>query len=170
MSDHHDAKNNPLKQFWDRLEDRSTVMLGSPDADQAMQPMTANCAREEGLVWFYTKKDTDLAQAVMTGGRVQMCLIDQEHDYYATVFGQLSTDHSERHIERYWNAVAAALYPDGKQDPNLTMLRFAPETASVWVGNGNPVKFGWELARSTISGKEPDLGYSTEFGFGQNGA
>ena len=170
MGEHHDAKFNPLKQFWDRLDNQNTVMLGSPDPDQAMQPMTANTAREEDLVWFYTKKDTDLARAVASGGRVQMCLIDKEHDYYATVFGQLSLDHSERHIERYWNAVAAALYPEGKKDPQLTMLRFAPETASVWAGTGNPIKFGWEMARAAVSGKEPDLGYKTEVGFGQNGA
>ena len=170
MNDVKDAKLNPLKQFWDRLDDHGTVMLGSPAPDQPMQPMAANGAREEGLIWFYTRKDTDLAQAANSGGRVQMCLMDEGRDYYAAVVGQLDIDHSERHIERYWNAVEDAVYSDGRQDPQLTMLKFAPETASVWVGTGNPVKFGWELARSTISGKEPNLGFSTQFGFQQNGA
>ncbi|UJQ95247.1 pyridoxamine 5'-phosphate oxidase family protein [Mariluticola halotolerans] len=164
-----DFKENPLKQFWDKLEDIRTVMLGSPASDQHMQPMTANGAREENAVWFYSKKDTDLAKAAQSGGEVHMCLTDRDHGYYACVMGHLVLEHSELHIKRYWNPVASAWYPDGKADPDLTMLKLIPRTAAIWAGSGNPVKFGWEVARANISGSEPDVGHHTTVTFPQSG-
>lgn len=170
MSRMEDAKNNPLKQFWDMLDIQQSVMLGSPVPHQAMQPMAANGSREEGLIWFYTGADTDLAEAARNGGKAQMCVMDHSQSYYAAVIGSLSTHRSEQHIDRYWNAITSAWYPDGKQDPNLTMLKFAPESAAIWIGSNNPVRFGWEIARSAISGDEPNVGFSTLLTFSQQAA
>lgn len=170
MSTLDDVKENPLKQFWDKLDEVHTVMLGSPASGQHMQPMTANGAREESAIWFYTKKDTDLARAAQSGGGdVDMCLMDRGHGYYACIRGRLVLEHSEPHIKRYWNAVASAWYPDGKADPDLTMLKLLPHSGAVWAGSGNPVKFGWEVARSNISGSEPDVGHHTTITFPQPG-
>ena len=159
------ARQNPLKQFWDKLDDRHTVMLGGVEGNPHLQPMTANGAREENAVWFFSRRDTDLARAVVSAQQAMMCVTDHEHGYYACVSGTLVADHSEPHIERYWNAVAGAWYPEGRSDPELTMLKFVPSSAAVWAGPGSRLKFGWEIARSNITGSTPDVGVHTTVTF-----
>mgnify|MGYP000005465270 FL=1 len=165
MSIVHQAKDNPLKLFWDKLDKHQTVMLGSPDAAQSMQPMIANGAREENSIWFYTNRKTELAQAALKGGNTHLAMIDRDSGYYACVEGHLQVVHSESHIKRFWSAVASAWFPDGKADNDLTMLKFTPKTAEIWAGPGSAVKFGWEIARANISGDEPDVGVHTEVSF-----
>jgi len=165
MSIVQDAKENPLKQFWDKLDKHQTVMLGAADNSQMMQPMIANGAREENTIWFYTSRKTDFAQAALEGGSTHMVMIDRDSGYYACVIGHLQIDHSEPHIERFWSAVASAWFPEGKADNDLTMLRFTPKSAQIWAGPGSSIKFGWEIARANISGDEPDVGIHTSVTF-----
>jgi len=165
MSKIEKAKTEPLKQIWTKLEALQTVMLGSPDPHQHMQPMTANPAPDENAVWFYTRKDTDLAIAARNGGTVHMCLVDGDDSYFACISGHLNTEHSQDHVDRFWNTVASAWFPEGKADPDLTMLKFTPREAAVWAGTGNPIRFGWEIAKSNMTGSEPDVGYTTSVSF-----
>lgn len=163
----HEAKENPLKQFWDKLDEHQTVMLGGP-GEQGLQPMMANGAREENSVWFYTSRAADLARAAQQGGKAHMAMIDRDSGYYASVAGELKVEHSETHINRFWNSVASAWFPEGKADDELTMLKFTPETAEIWAGPGSAVRFGWEIARANISGDEPDIGHHATLTFPQH--
>jgi len=38
-------------------------------------------------------------------------------------------------IERLWNPIIASWYKDGKDDPDLLLLRFDTERADVWEAN-----------------------------------
>jgi general stress protein 26 len=59
-------------------------------------------------------------------------------------------------MDRYWNAVVAAWYPDGKDDPQLTMLRLDCADAEVWISDDGPVKFAWEIAKANATHQPPD--------------
>lgn len=163
----HEAKENPLKQFWDELDKHQTVMLGSP-GEHRMQPMIANGAREENSVWFYTSRNTEFTRAALEGGETLMAVMDRGSSYYACVVGHLEVEHSEPHIKRFWNAVASAWFPEGRSDNDLTMLKFTPKSAEIWAGPGSSIKFGWEIARAKISGDEPDVGHHATVTFPQH--
>ena len=160
MSTVSDAKDNPQLQFWDKMEKCRTVMLGSPNHRSHMQPMTPFAAREEDAIWFFVRKDADLTKETSEGGDVHMCLMAPDGEYQACVFGKLEIAKSRGHVERFWNPVVAAWYPDGKSDPALTMLRFSPRDAQIWASNGSAMRFGWEIAKANITGKKPDVGHS----------
>ncbi|MGE3247170.1 MAG: pyridoxamine 5'-phosphate oxidase family protein [Beijerinckiaceae bacterium] len=164
MTDIAKTKENPLGQFWDELDAATAVMLGSPDHADHMQPMAANGSPEEGLIWFFTRDDTDIAKKA-NGGTAHMCLVGKNQDYHACVAGSLDTIRSQPHIDRFWNTVAAAWFPDGKHDPHLTLLRFRPSDAAIWASTGSAISFGWQIAKANLTGSEPDVGYKTEVRF-----
>jgi uncharacterized protein YqjF (DUF2071 family) len=60
-------------------------------------------------------------------------------------------------IDRYWNPVLAAWYPDGKQDRHLAILRFDADEGRVWVGVGL-IKFAFEITRANLTKTLPDAG------------
>lgn len=161
MADLKVSKTDPKKQLWDEIDDVRAVMLGIPETGQHMQPMSPMAAREENRIWFFTRKDTDLARAAGTG-KAHMCLISDDQDYHACVSGTLAISHSQQHIERFWSPVVAAWF-SGKDDPDLTLLELIPDHAAIWASSDSSVRFGWEIAKANLTDSEPDVGYHTAF-------
>jgi general stress protein 26 len=54
--------------------------------------------------------------------------------------------------------MVAAWYPDGKDDPSLTLLRFDVRDAEVWISKGGAVRLAWEVAKANLTGATPDVG------------
>ena len=143
------------KRLWKAIDERhGTGMLGLMDSDQHFQPMTAFVEEDAGQIWFFTRKDTDLARA--TAGGMAMFTI-QTNDVQACIGGRLTETFDRARMDKYWNSVVAAWYPNGKDDPNLTMLRLDLEDAEVWI-SANPVKFAWEVAKANATHSTPDAG------------
>ena len=153
------SKTNPQQQFWEQLEDSKAVMLGlmSP-ADGCLQPMAPLVDRETGRIWFYAKKTSKLVLAVGEGHRAQLVLIGQNQDYHACVSGTLEQIYDREVIDRFWSVVASAWFENGKDDPDLIMLRFSPHDAEIWASSTNAIVFGWEIAKANMSSSDPDIG------------
>jgi len=163
MSNIERAKTDSAGQLWDEIDGVRAVMLGSPDHAHHMQPMAPQTARDEKAIWFFTHTTSDIAKASANGGIAHMCVFTD--DYQACVDGDLRTNYSRDHIERYWSSLVEAWYPAGKDDPELTMLCFTPRTAAIWASTGSKLAFGWEIAKAITTGAEPDVGYHTHVTF-----
>ncbi|WEZ81979.1 pyridoxamine 5'-phosphate oxidase family protein [Rhizobium sp. 32-5/1] len=161
MVDLSKTNKDPLQQLWDILEDTRAGMLGVEDSGQPMQPMAPQLEKESNSVWFYTRSDSDLVKAVHGGGRAQFCVISKDHDYHAYLAGSISENKSREHIDKFWSPVISAWFEGGKDDPLLTMLQLKLDDAAIWASSNNTLRFGWEMAKANLTGKEPDLGVRT---------
>ncbi len=148
------------KKLWKEIgEDNGTVMLGAHTHPlQHFQPMTAFREAETGKIWFFTRADTDLARSIEEGKPAMMVV--QRTRFQACVSGELTLQHDPARIEKYWNPVVAAWYPEGKSDPRLTMLCLDVQDAQVWLNEAGPVKFAYEIAKANMTNTTPDLGGS----------
>jgi general stress protein 26 len=151
-------------RLWDEIEKRRTGMLGLMSDNQHFQPMTAFLDREAQQIWFFTYNDTDLAQAIASGGGHAM-FVFQEKDLQACIGGRLSLSHDPERMARYWNPMVAAWYPEGKEDPRLTLLRFDCEDAQVWLTEAGPVRYFFEVAKANATKSRPDLGERRDLNF-----
>lgn len=70
---------------------------------------------------------------------------------------------SPEHVDKYWSPMVAAWFEGGKDDPHLTMLRLQLDDVAIWASSNSTLRFGWEMAKANLTGKEPDLGYHTQF-------
>lgn len=163
MADLAKAKNDPLQQLWDVMEDVHAGMLGVEESGQHMQPMAPFIEKETNTVWFYTRDDSQLVQAARTGERAHFCIIGKDHDYHACLAGTIDEVHSPEHVDKYWSPMVAAWFEGGKDDPHLTMLRLQLDDVAIWASSNSTLRFGWEMAKANLTGKEPDLGYHTQF-------
>ena len=160
MTDKHLTPAEAEAAFWKSLKSSNTGMLGLDRPGYHSQPMTAFREAETGTIWFFTRDDTDLARDATTPGQTAMFSYgSKDQKVWACIHGSLSVHgHDRAVIERYWNPVLSAWYPDGKDDPRLTLLRFDGDDGRVWVSDGGLMKFAFEIARANLTGKEPDAG------------
>ncbi len=147
------------KEFWKHLKTSNTGMLGLDQPGYHNQPMTGFREEETGTIWFFTRDDTDFARDVAVGGQTGMFTYQsKDQEVYACIHGDLSIDQNRERIDRYWNPVLAAWYPEGKDDPHLTLIRFDGDDGRVWVSKKGPVGFMFEIAKANLTKTLPDAG------------
>ncbi len=151
------TKSADLKaKFWKSLKSDMTLMVGLDGVKDAFaRPMTAQIENEtKGPMWFFTSKDSELAQNVGRGKAATATYASKGHDLFATVHGKLVMDNDPKAVDRLWNPYVAAWFEGGKDDPKLALLRFDTERAEIW-----------EDASSLVSGIKMLLGYDPKEDF-----
>ena len=147
-------------RLWKEIEKARYGMLGlvGRAPAQHFQPMTAFCERDNGQIWFFSRTDTDLAKAVEESGQAMFVVQSKDQGFQACVGGRLVQSFNAERIQVYWGPIVAAWYPEGQNDPRLTLLRFDVSDAQVWLSETNPLAFGLQIVRANMTGREPDVG------------
>jgi len=128
------------KLFWNAVDDSPFMMLGLEDVEDAQtRPMTAQVDVPEdgdkdygGPIYFFASKSDGVGQAVRSASRAVATFAAKDHGLFAHVHGSLVPSHDRAVIERLWNPFVAAWYKDGKDDPDLQLLKFETGHATIW--------------------------------------
>ncbi|MDR6758863.1 general stress protein 26 [Mycoplana sp. BE70] len=167
------ARENPREQLFDEIDRIAAGMLGLERVRMHPQPMAPHLDRETNTIWFFTKTDTDLAEAIGGGNgeRGIFCVVGKDHDYHASLAGRITVEKDLAKINEFWNSVVEAWYDHGMDDPRLTMLALRLDDAAIWASTGSTLKFGWEIAKANFSAdEEPDVGVRAHVVFGETSA
>jgi general stress protein 26 len=147
------------KEFWKHLKDSNTGMLGIDTPGYHAQPMTAYREEETGTIWFFTRDDTDLARDIGQGGQKGMFTYgSKDQEVWACFHGSLSLRRDQAVIDKHWNPIVAAWYPDGKDDPHLTIIRFDADDGRVWLSKKGAAGFFFEIAKANLTKTMPNVG------------
>ncbi|MDQ3245942.1 MAG: pyridoxamine 5'-phosphate oxidase family protein [Pseudomonadota bacterium] len=119
------------KKFWKEIDSSPFVMLGLQGVDDAFtRPMTAQV--DAGQLWFFASKSEVLVKGLAHSGRAIATYTSKGHDLFASIKGTLVLDQNKEVIERLWNPIIASWYKDGKDDPDLALIRFDTDSADIW--------------------------------------
>ena len=152
-------------EFWQHLKHGQSVMLGVDVAGHHTQPMTAFAEPESNLVWFFTRDDLDLVKEVAANGDGKFVLVSKDEKIYADIRGTLSISRDKLRIDKYWNPMVAAWYPEGKDDPQLTLLRFVPDEGQLWVSKQGLIRLAFQMAKAKLSKTMPNVGGVADVNF-----
>ncbi|MEO8176513.1 MAG: pyridoxamine 5'-phosphate oxidase family protein [Sphingomicrobium sp.] len=141
MADDHSKQDELADKFWKELGSSPFVMLGLAGVDDRFtRPMTAQVDGdgdgdgEDGArqIWFFAAKSEDLVKGLAKSSRAIATFAAKGHGLFASIHGKLVLDHDRAVIERLWNPMIASWYKDGKDDPDLALIRFDADRADVW--------------------------------------
>ena len=141
-------------RLWKALDKDRTVMLGVHEADGHIHPMTALVENERSPIWFFTSRDTELAQQLATPRPGFATFASKDHELFAVINGNLRSDNDRAVIDRLWNPFIAAWFEGGKDDPKVTLLRFDAGPAQLWE-NENSLLAGVKM----LLGADPKKDY-----------
>ncbi len=159
MSHHHLQPDELKKRLWDEVEKARFGMLGlSGGEPRHMQPMTAFTDKNQNAIWFYSKKTSDLARETGGGHSAMLCVMAKDMEFQTCIAGALAEDKDPAKIAEFWNASVAAWFPEGKDDPDLTLLKLTPTDAQVWISRGGPLNYAFQVAKANITHTTPDIG------------
>lgn len=125
------------EKLWKALKSDRTVMLGLDGIDAGhTRPMTAQTENERSPIWFFAGRDNAIVKNTGAGRPAICAFAAKDHDLFASIKGTLREDTDRAVVERLWNAFIAAWY-EGKDDPNLVLLRLDAEEAEIWLNENN---------------------------------
>lgn len=127
-------------KLWEGLKDDRTVMLGLKGVeDDRTRPMTAqvdtgNDDRDDegGTIYFFGSKTDGVGANLAQSTGAVATFVSKGHHLFAHIHGTLAPSSDRGVIDRLWNPIVASWYKDGKDDPDLQLIRFDATKADVW--------------------------------------
>jgi len=150
------AQTSDTHDLWKRFVDARFMLLTTvgPQGAPYSCPMTLQRA-EGSTLWFFTSDDSPTAINLMQDCRIGAAVMDNDDSFYFAAIGggQLVRDRKE--IDRLWNAMVKAWFPNGPEDPHVVLVRVDLDRAEYWDSASNKlVQFG-AMVKAAVTGKPP---------------
>lgn len=130
-----------LKQlFWEELKDSPFVMIGLQGVeDSRTRPWTAQVnwqdekqLKEGGDIYFFGAKSEAIVKGLSENNRAVCTFVSKGHKVFAHIHGTLELVEDRALVDKFWNPFIASWYKEGKDDPDLQLLRFDTSKAEIW--------------------------------------
>lgn len=153
-------KTPDLARLGELIDDIEIAMLTSHAADGSLvsRPLQTLELDAEGRLVFFTAADSRKLDELRARPDVNLACSHPAKYRFVSVRGTASVDHDRATIERLWSAPQKIFFPEGKDDPNLVVLRIAVRDAMYWESAGNFVARALDFARGMLSKEPSDLG------------
>jgi general stress protein 26 len=143
------------QNFRELLQKFDTAMLvthASAGGSCHARPMAVAEASEDGSVWFISRADAPKIEEI--GQDREIVAVFQQPKQYLSVSGRAELHKDRARIHKVWKESFRAWF-DGKDDPNIVLIRLNPSEAEYWDNTGTKgLKFALEYAAAIVTGKE----------------
>ena len=122
------------------------------DDGSTSRPMSAIKVCNQGNIWFFSEKDSDKNKAIANDKNVQLFFSHPAKGSYLVVNGEAEIILDKTKIEELWTPVAKIWFKEGKDDPNISIIKVTPTTAYYWDTNGNRMINFIKMVASVVTG------------------
>lgn len=149
-----------IKKLKELAEDVDVCMFCTKLDNLPMEtrPMSTQEVDEEGNIWFFSARNSEKNTEIKADTKVQLIYSKMSGSHFLSVFGRAEEVYDKARIDRYWDNFIKAWFPDGKDDPNITLLRVKPEEAHYWDTKDGQLVSLLKIGAAAISGKPMDDG------------
>ena len=126
-------REESIEKLKSLTEDIDFCMLTTMDGGQLRsRPMSTQKFDENGDLWFFTSDKTHKVDEIEKDNRVNAAYSKPSDNVYVSVSGAASIVKDRAKIEELWNPVLKAWFPEGLDDPTLSLLKVSVEEAEYW--------------------------------------
>jgi len=166
MASNTPAKQDVIFELWKHIEDAPSVMLDADDENLPMESVLAYADRINVLIWIFCKQQSPVFQATRNKSKTaHLSVISNDHMFRALLKGMLRERTDPVEAQPFWNHALAGWYLSNHDDPELPVMCFKPQTATITVGQENYMNFGWDLFGAKSIKRRQDSGYHMEINF-----
>mgnify|MGYP001052912504 CR=1 FL=1 len=142
-----------------RRADLAMLTTALPDGTLLSHPMSIQGVSESVDVWFFLALDGGQAEALRGDPHVNLAV--SEAGSWLSVAGRAAIVEDRAVIDELWNEQAREYFPDGKEDPNLGLLRVSGDSAQFWGLPGGKVAGVAQIVKAKVTGDQPPGGTGT---------
>ncbi len=158
MSTENLSLQEAVKKLKELSEKARICMFCTELAQQPFEarPMTIKECDEEGNLWFISDSVSNKNFQINEDKRVQLLFMNNSDYEYLSVYGEATIYKDKETIEDKWSPMAKAWFKEGKDDPNVSIIRVSPQNSYYWDTKAGKVISFLSFAAAAITGKRTD--------------
>jgi general stress protein 26 len=118
------------------------------------RPMSTQEVDDEGNMWFFSDINSDKNREINNDKRVQLFYSHPGKSSYVVVNGEAQVIIDREKTEEIWSPMVKAWFKEGKDDPNISILKVTPTSAYYWDMEGNRMINFFKMIASVATGKK----------------
>jgi general stress protein 26 len=162
------TRENDLEKLRELVKDIDFCMLTTVDegGDLHSRPMSSNGdIDQDGDIWFFTNASSHKVSEIAKLPKVNVSFADPDNQRYVSVSGTAQLVRDRAKIDELWRPEFKMWFPEGKDDPEVALLRVNLEIAEYWDSPSSTIGYALSFVSSIVTGKEPDLGENKKVDF-----
>jgi general stress protein 26 len=140
------------------LKSFRNAMLVTQALDHTLRsrPMALLQVEDNGDCWFMTGFDSGKVDEIERNPMVNVSL--QEERKFLSLSGRATISRDRQKIDELWSEHLKVFFPNGKEDPNLVLIRVTPAEGEYWDNDGTQgLKFLVESVKAYVTGTTPNV-------------
>jgi len=149
------TQKEAIDKFKELVKHESTCLFTTQltQVPLTTRPMSVQKVCDQGNFWFMSASDSDKNQEIASDPRVQLFISNPSNYEFLSVYGHATISRDRDKIEEFWSDIAKAWFPDGKDDPRITIIKVTPDTGFYWDTKDGKLISLIKIAASAVSGK-----------------
>lgn len=122
------------------------------------RPMASLDVDDDGNIWFMSNVESNKNDELKSDDQVQLIYAKGGNSHFLSISGRAEVSQDQNKIDELWNFYAKAWFQEGKQDPDISVIKVIPEHAYYWdTAHGKMISL-LKIAAAVVSGKTMDDG------------
>ncbi len=159
MNNDSNSKEN-LEKLIDLIKDIKVAMMTTMDDDDSLRsrPMRAMEVKPDGVIWFFTGYESHKTHEIQHDAHVNLSYSKPSDELYVSISGKAQVLRDQQKIDELWNPAMKTWFPQGKEDPNVGLIKVTIDKAEYWDVPNSAVIHLYGMVKAALTGKSPDAG------------
>jgi len=157
-----------IKDLRSKISSIRFGMLTTINDDQSLssRPMTQQALEDNGILWFFISDTSQLAVDITQHSKINVTFANPSDSVYVSVSGNAEVIKFKEKAAELWNPGVAAWFPEGLDDPHLSLIKLSIYNAEYWDSHTNKMMQIFAIAKAAIVGEKPkDIGQHEKIDF-----
>ncbi len=149
----HEAAFDKLKKMAEDIQFCMFCTIGY-NGTISSRPMTTNEVDEDGNIWFFTNKLSEVSIEADQKNDVCLAYSCPSKNDYLSVTGVASIVLDKAKIKELWKSAYKVWFPEGTNDPELALIRVTPTNAEYWDSSANKMVILFSMVKAALTGTQ----------------
>ena len=130
-----DLENKKAIKKLQKLAQRAKTCMMTTQLDRCpapARPMFLQEVDDQGVLWFISGKDSDKNYDLQKDAKTQLFFINNKRSEYLSIYGIAEIYTDKIMVDEHWSEMAEAWFPEGKEDPNVSIIGIRPIDVKYW--------------------------------------
>lgn len=153
-------RDTDLHELGELIDGIEVAMLTTHAADGSLvsRPVQTLKLDADGELIFFTAANSHKIAELTDDADANLAYAHPGEHRYVSVRGRARMDRDDDTIDELWTIAQKIFFPDGRDDPNLMVLRIRVRDAVYWETADSMVARAFNFARGLLEEKPSDLG------------
>jgi general stress protein 26 len=145
-----------IKKIKELGEGKTCFLCTSTGNKGYARPMTVQLVDEYGDIWFLSANDSKQNEEIISNPDVNLYFQGSQYSEFMHLYGKASIHHDTNKINELWNPIFKTWFTEGKNDPNISLIKFSTHSGYYWDNKHGNFLAGIKMVIGAISGKTID--------------